>query len=157
MVEPSTVRSWHLLLGTAVLALVLVGCGDGDGPDRTSRVSGTVQIADIADVAVRNKAQTTSCYGTGPYEGVEEGARVVVKDASGTDVSTGRLGQGRLVFDPNDLLEQAGASGAQPQSCVLGFVVEGVPPVGDSWSLRIGEFRFDLPPEETSSLDLSLG
>jgi hypothetical protein len=100
--------------------------------------------------------QTSSGYGRGPYLGVKEGARVLVEDASRNDVATGRLGQGRLVFDPKDL-EQGGPDEANPKSCVLGFVVEGVPPIGQVWSVRIGTHRFDLSPNRISNLALSLG
>jgi hypothetical protein len=144
------------LVGTAVLVLAVASCGDLDGPQQTSRVSGTITIADITDVGVRNKEQTSSCYGRGPYLGVEERARVLIEDGSRHKVSTGRLGQGRLVYDPKDLVEQGGTDGVKPLSCTLGFVVEDVPPVGEAWSVRIGKHRFDLPPNKTSNLALSL-
>lgn len=143
------------LVGTAMLVLAAVGCGDLEGPERTSRISGTITIADISDVGVRNKEQTSSCYGMGAALGVEEGARVRVQDASRSEVATGRLGQGRLVFRPKDLID--GVEGAKPISCILGFVVEDVPRVGEDWSVRIGKHRFDLPPNEISNLALRLG
>lgn len=100
------------------------------------------------------KTRSFSCYGLREYTDLHEDARVTIEDDSGNDVSTGKLGQGRPVYEPRDL--EQGAK-AEPQSCVLGFVVEGVPPVGRSWSVRIGRYRFDLPPDRTSNLALSLG
>jgi hypothetical protein len=143
-------------VGTVALVVVLAGCGNVGGPQRTSRVSGTLEISDITAVGIRNKAQTASCYGLGPYNGVREGAPVVIEDASSSRVSAGRLGQGRIVFDPKQL-QAGGPHFAQPQACLLGFVDEEVPPVGDSWSVRIGKYRFDLPPDKANNLALSLG
>lgn len=140
----------------AALVLALAGCGDYGGPQQTSRVTGTLEIPNVTDIGVQDKGQTSSCYGLGPYSDVREGAPVVIEDASGSRVSTGRLGQGRTKFDPLQL-EAGGPRFAQPQGCLLGFVVDGVPPVGDSWSVRIGTHRFDLPPDKVDNLALSLG
>lgn len=154
--HPSSPASVRGLASTAALLLVLVlaGCGNLDGPQRVSRLSGTIKLANLTDVGARSTARTISCYGIGPYGDVHEGARVTVEDDSGNGVSTGKLGLGRLVYDPEDLA-QGGAGG--PQSYVIGFVVEEVPPVGTSWSVRIGRHRFGLPANRTSNLALSLG
>ncbi|MEV4096953.1 hypothetical protein [Streptosporangium saharense] len=54
-------------------------------------MSGTVTVADFSAVRTTNEV---TCVTTGGYSDIQEGAQVVVTDASGTTVALGRLAYG---------------------------------------------------------------
>ncbi len=81
---------------------------------------------------------------------------VVVQDSSGHRVAAGTLGGGRMMLDLARMKPGGSAAGVT-QGCQLGFAVQGVPPVGRDWSLRVGRRQFPLDASRATNLRLTLG
>lgn len=147
-------RTLAALLG---LLVPLVGCGDLDGPQRTTRISGALLVLDRAGIgAAQQGAKGFFCYGDRAYADLRPGTAVVVQDSSGHGVAAGTLGGGRMMVDL-ETMESGGSPAGVTQGCQLGIAVQGVPPIGVDWSLRVGARQFPLDPSHATNLRITVG
>jgi len=132
------------------IAMLVAACGGGSAstePDGET-ISGTVVLSN-GEAPERTAG---ACTGTGGYDDMHVGAQVVVTDAAGDIVATGRL-----TLDPNGP-EPAGSGAYQ---CGYAFSIAGVP-ASDFYSVGIaGRKGLTYSATELESmgwdLDLSLG
>ena len=149
----------HVRLGIVTLScLALAGCGDlADPAGQSFRVVGSVVVVDPAGIETTSPgAKGWVCQGRGPYADLVIDAPVVVQDAGGTAVARGKLGMGRMTVDLAQL--RSGAVDAEAgQGCLMGLAIDGVPALGTTWTLHVGDRELKFSRDEAANLRLVFG
>jgi hypothetical protein len=132
-------------------ALALAGCGGDDGSsDRV--LSGTFTLTDSSEIG-RPSGAGGPCYGTGGYDDIESGLRVVVNDGEGKTLATGRLGTSSYEQNPQyPILGE----------CVFPIEVPEGLPRADFYSIEVGSrgeltYSYDEMEANGWTVSFSLG
>lgn len=141
-------------LAPLALLLSLVACGGGEDPaaepsepaePETFTASGVFVLTDASSVDYDYETET-DCYGIDGYDDIAEGTQVTVRDAEGSRVGSGELGEGRL-----DTFSDTAA-------CTFRFMVYDIPVSEGIYTVEVasrGEINFRQA--EAGGLELSLG
>lgn len=143
-------------LSVLALLFTLVACGGSDEPaaesspsesaePETFTVSGVFTLTDSRSVDFDYDTMS-DCFGIDGYDDIAEGAQVTVRDADGSRVGSGALGEGRL-----DTFSDTAA-------CSFRFMVYDVPVSEGIYTVEVasrGEINFER--EDAGGLELSLG
>ncbi|MEO3863693.1 hypothetical protein [Acrocarpospora sp. B8E8] len=128
----------RIALTAALLALTLAGCSD----DQPLTVKGAITVTNTAGGGWDSPSGV--CQLSDGYNDINEGAQVVVSDASAKTLAIGRLGRGNLT---------------EPFSCSFSFTVSGVPAGEKSYGVEVSHRgRIQYPAAELAQpLALTLG
>jgi hypothetical protein len=145
-----TVVAAAVALIAGVLAIIVLVPGEGS---EGQQIHGSLALSDIdtsefTDLSVTNLGDT--CYGTGGYDDISEGAQVVLRDGEGKVIGTSSLNEGHsnLGCEVGDVIA----------ICTFEFIIEDVPS-SDFYSVEVshrGEINFSHEELERQGWEVSL-